>query len=242
MIERILAVIVVGGVFYAIIPFIASVARGKASGRVARSIKDIPAVRMRCVSATANLLTVQGTDARWRPDPESPHAGLVPRKTRFLALTSDGRVEFLRWSSIDLVRKGAPLLVFRPERGKPVCAFLDEERAPTASEIETAFARAPSGPEPLKPWSVAVGVFLEFLLFLESSGATELRAVNLLAIVGIFGKTLPYCPPGLFCTLGAHAIRAQKKPRRYGAAGVLLVCAGIAVNVGVIFALIWFLA
>jgi hypothetical protein len=88
-------------------------------------------------------------------------------------LTSDGRVEFLRWSSIDLVRKNAPLLVYRPERGKPVCAFLDEERAPTASEIESAFARAPSDPEPLKPWSVAVGVFLEFLLFLESSGDAD---------------------------------------------------------------------
>jgi len=241
MVERILAIVAVGGVFYALIPFIASVARRNASRRLARSIKDIPAVRMRCVSATADLLTVQGTDARWRPDPEAPHSGLVPRKTRFLALTSDGRVEFLRWSSIDLVRKNAPLLVYRPERGKPVCAFLDEERAPTASEIESAFARAPSDPEPLKPWSVAVGVFLEFLLFLESSGDAELRAVNLLAIVGSFGKALPYCPPGLFCTLGAHAIRAQKKPRRHGASGVLLICAGIAINVGVIFALIWFL-
>lgn len=60
--------------------------------------------------------------------------------------------------------------------------------------------------DPAKKWCVAAGIFLEVLILIEASRFPEYKTVGIFALIAIFGKALPYCPPGLFLTMTAHFI------------------------------------
>jgi hypothetical protein len=176
---------------------------------------------------------------------------LLPRKTRFFSL-HDGIAEFVPWRTIATIDRGIGVSVILPEKWRwyAVCVFRNG-----ATEIAEADVLMPT-PGGIKHVSVAIGAFLEFLALLYSLGYAEGSAiaaqlghtidfgpsaasVSILALVAIFGKALPYCPPGLFLTLAAHGLthdkRGHKKNRRRMAGGFLLFATGIALNVAVIF-------
>lgn len=101
-----------------------------------------------------------------------------------------------------------------------------------------------------KYWPVATGIFIEFLIFMHALYLHDLTIVTLAAIVAIFGKALPYLPPGLACTLAAQSLAHRhegseehghtdplqaKKNRQRRAAGILLTSAGILLNLALLF-------
>jgi len=174
---------------------------------------------------------------------EKGEATLDPRKTRFIVLSGDGCPESLGWDSIVSIDRGIQASVIAPEkwRTRTVCVF---HANPETMDMDTRRSRVAGYRErrvpvatPVKKYAVAAGAFAEFAVFFESLSEPGFATISVLALVAACGKALPYCPPGLFLTLLAHAPGAagQKKSRRRAAVDFLLVAIGVALNVAVIF-------
>lgn len=115
--------------------------------------------------------------------------------------------------------------------------------------------------DPLRYVWAAAGIFTEFLFFITWLGAYSTPLPALAAMIAIFGKALPWCPPGLFLTLAAHRLSAprrtvrrsqndrgtagnlaaiaqvegKKKDRQRRAVGLLLIAVGVVLNLAAIF-------
>lgn len=94
--------------------------------------------------------------------------------------------------------------------------------------------------DPLRYVWAALGIFIEFLFFITWLGAFSTPLPALAAMIAIFGKALPWCPPGLFLTLLAHRLAAKagenkKKDRQRKTVGLLLVAVGVLLNLAAIF-------
>lgn len=202
----------------------------------------------------------------------SEERSLDPRKTVFLILRDTGACDRISWSSVFLIQTGTTVILIDADRTfrRDICVFHEEKsRKELENRLRTLVVPADIR-NPLKPYGVAAGAFLEFLLFLRFISLPDGGATSIAALVAIFGKALPYCPPGLFCTLAALRLRASrypstapgsgarsdteqpepaygnrpdaKKNRRRKLAGFLLVSAGVLLNIAVLFFVIRHLA
>jgi hypothetical protein len=160
-----------------------------------------------------------------------------PRKTRFIMVQKQGLPERIRWKSLFLVQTGTTVALGpEPRRfGRRICVFHEEKNAAILRERLASIELPVEVFTPVKAYSVAAGAFLEFLIFLESVTKSEPGAVTIAALVAIFGKALPYLPPGLFFTIASVQ---TKKSRQRRVAGFLLMTAGVILNIAVVFFLV----
>ena len=150
---------------------------------------------------------------------------ITPERNRLFVLEKEGTIEEISWKSVFLIRNGVPVVYWPGKTGlaRGLCVFHEED---TQDDFDSRLAQLADRktkmdpiPDPVKYFSVAVGVFLEFCLFLESIRHPEMRQASVAALVAVFGKALPYCPPGLFFTLAAQLVdhRGGQKKKADGA-------------------------
>jgi len=162
---------------------------------------------------------------------------LDSRETRFLTLDRAVGPIRLSWKSVRLVQAGTALAYIPgPNRFKrPVCVFHEEgdiERVREAAKglLADRSWKPDAGGSAITAFSVATGVILEFLALIEASGTSGMELAAIAALVGVFGKALPYLPPGILLT-----IAGAKKNQQRGAAGFLMIALGTALNIAILF-------
>lgn len=160
---------------------------------------------------------------------------LDSRETRFFIFDRETGPAKLPWKTVRLIQASTQLTYLagknRLKRG--VCVFHSGNGAVTADakQLLTKKSWIPeTGPLPIKAFSVAAGIFLEFLALLDALGQDSAPFVAIAALVGIFGKALPYLPPGILFT-----IAGAKKNRQRGATGFIFIALGTALNIAVLF-------
>ncbi|HNY21637.1 MAG TPA: hypothetical protein PKO22_05760 [Treponemataceae bacterium] len=235
MIDRLALIAAIAAIAYFIAPGLAQIIALASRARLFRLLRERTGTPC-AVTGLADGKLVLATD--------KGAATLTPRKTRFILLSGDGRPESLPWDAILSIDRELPASVIAPEKWRTrraVCVF---HANPETLDMETRRARIAGYRErrvpvttPVKKYAVAAGAFAEFAVFFESLREPGFATVSVLALVAACGKALPYCPPGLFLTLLAHAPypERQKKSRRRAAVGFLLMAIGVALNVAVIF-------
>lgn len=243
MTDRIAIIILIATLFYIIIPSMGQlffVSRRKKLLSTLRSAKGIFAV---CSSWHNETLTIDPVGMNELP------FNIAPARTRFFILEKEGSLEKSAWNTVSLIKKGVTLLYFpgRTRHSRGICVFHEETTEKSLRErfgqLAETTRNGTTAELRLKYFSVAIGAFLEFFLFVESLGSSlpdiNAQLVSIAAIVAIFGKALPYCPPGLFLTLIAHFIAKKgstpKKNRQLRATGFALVIGGVALNIFVVF-------
>lgn len=82
---------------------------------------------------------------------------------------------------------------------------------------------------PLKPFFVATGAFLEFVLFLFFMQGGQNFAAAITALAAVFGRVVPYCPPGLFFTLASAYLLSRNPSAKFPA--LVIKSLGVVVNV-----------
>jgi len=247
MISRIMLVCVIALIAYVILPAAGALfVRGVWKRTLAR-FRNGPSMTGFCVGFSDRMLRIR-SDA---PDPQGDFA-VSPAKTLFFILRKTGECEKLAWNSVHLLLNGTTVCVWRADtrRKKDLCLFHEEKNAAALALRIGALEIPEHYSNPIKLYSIASGAFLEFGLFLQFIQLPDMSIASISALVAIFGKALPYCPPGLFFTLAAHmsvgAIGGQpteeldkkaraKKNRQRKTAGLLLMTAGIVLNIGAVF-------
>lgn len=243
MIIRIALISGVALVAYVIVPAVSAAIKAARGLRLLRRLANgIPCT----LSDIADGKAIFKCD-RSRNDDGSALA-LLPSRTVFLLLGKDGRIQAIRWTEISTVLVGTTALVYSLDDERFACLFHEELRALDAERrvAAAALARfAPERPDPVKALSIAAGTFAEFVFLLDALKHPEMDAIAILALVAIFGKALPWCPPGLALTLiakslarGARRSRmatGEKKYRRISTVGILVAGFAVALNVALIF-------
>jgi len=183
------------------------------------------------------------------PPGGEPREGNLPipaKKTVFLFISADAPPGEIPRQSLRELAVGAPLFLSEGTLplGRRVCAFLDPRaealNAAAFAKMVAGYPVPPKVYDPLKYAWAAIGVFVEFLFFVAWLGASFSPLPAVAAMVAIFGKALPWCPPGLFLTLYANYLSGKvsgdkKKDRRRRAVGHLLVAVGVSVNLVAVF-------
>ncbi len=181
----------------------------------------------------------------FKPDrprgPDDAPLSLAPARTAFLLLDKTGRIRSLAWPEISAILAGTTALVYPLGDGRHACLFHEELRAQDAEKRVAAAVLggfAPERPDPVKPISVAAGAFAEFVILVDALKRPDSDAIAVLALLAVFGKALPWCPPGLFLTLAATSIarraRGEQKSRRLETVGLLVGGLAVALNVALI--------
>ncbi len=235
MVSWILILSTIAIVFYVLVPVFYM--------KLAQKRTDVILDRLRtssCFSATVtgvskSTISIQ-PDRTEKDTDEEEIITLHTTKTTFFALNLDDHLERLRWSDLLACKTGGTVMIYLPDTGnnRTLCVF-HEERNPKAYEARIARA-IPVTANPVKPFSIAAGVLLEFIIFLNALHSPDMTLVALLALIAIFGKALPYCPPGLLLTWLGHRIgrntgKKDKKSRQRGTVGILIYTAGILLNI-----------
>jgi len=165
---------------------------------------------------------------------------LKPSRCRFFTLTDDGQTEPIRWRTVLLIRNDMPIWVIppAPHHRRTVCVFHEcatSERL--HATLELARDRGEHVVNPVTPFSVAVGAFAEFLVFFQAMRDPTRKTEAVFALIAIFGKALPYLPPGVLLTVVARLIQGTraKKSRLRWAIGFALVMLGVLLNVLAVF-------
>jgi hypothetical protein len=238
---RIVLICAAALVMYVVVP---EAARFIAEWRDARRLalmkkkRGIPGI---CTGFTDGRLVVQADPVRADKDAGQTEYAIVPAKTRFALLRKNGELEWLAWKTVRTIRKGTTVSIVEMDGKKRAFCIFHEEVGERDLEERLATLTLQDIPErnPAKPYAVASGAFIEFFLFLDSLRYPEMGVISVLALVAIFGKALPYCPPGLVLTILArsltHGKDGQKKGRGHRATGFLLLATGVALNIAVIF-------
>lgn len=247
MLERILIVIAVGVVFYVLIPALSQGLQQIGRKRLIVKLKNNPGIAATCSESRNGALLITPADsATGLTGTNAPGESfaITPERNRLFMMEKDGTIEEISWKSVFLIRNGVPVVYWPGKTGlaRGLCVFHEEE---TREDFNARLAlladrktRMDPISDPIKYFSVAVGAFLEFCLFLESIGNPEMRQASVAALVAVFGKALPYCPPGLFFTLAAQLVDhrgGQKKSRRRSAVGFILVTGGVILNICAVF-------
>jgi hypothetical protein len=166
---------------------------------------------------------------------------IPPGNTLFYILRKNTEPEQIYWRTVLLLQSGTTLYyIAKSDRfSRNICVFFDEKSNAALAEQIATLGVPEHISNSLKPFSIAGGAFLEFILFLYYIKQSDMQIASIAALVGIFGKALPYCPPGLFFTLAAQiqatTVSRAKKNRQNKPAGILLVATGILLNISVIF-------
>ncbi len=235
MIDRLALIAAIAAFAYFIVPGLAWVIAWASRARLFRLLRErtgTPCAMTGLAEGKLVIETDKGT------------ATLIPRKTRFVLLSLDGRPDPLPWNAILSIDRGMPASVIAPEKWRTRRAVCVIHASPETLDMETRRSRVAGYRErrvpvttPVKKYAVAAGAFAEFAVFFESLREPGFATISVLALVAAGGKALPYCPAGLFLTLLAHAPlgSGQKKSRRRAAVGYVLMAIGVALNVAVIF-------
>lgn len=127
------------------------------------------------------------------------------------------------------------------------CVILD---SPKFAETSTIFAKIRTDkvfPQTAKYWSIALGVFFEFLILTQLLKTQSLNLLVFSVIIAIFGKALPYLPPGLICTLLSQKLfksnetTSIKTEHTNNLARILLYIAGILLNIALLLSIFRYL-
>ena len=242
MIIRIALVSGVALFAYVLVPAVsAAVASSRRLGLLTRLGKGIPCT-------LSDIADGKPVFKRDRPaGAESAEISFAPARASFLSLEKDGRIWSLRWAELSTILTGTTALLYPLGDDRYACLFHGELRSQDAEKAVNAavLARvAPVRPDPVKAVSVAAGAFAEFAILLDALKRPDMDGIAVLALVAVFGKALPWCPPGLLLTLAAKSLprrrrdtragTADKKSRRYGTVGFLLSGFAVALNVALI--------
>lgn len=237
MVGRIACIGIVALVFYELIPILSAYLwRRRHSALLAEIVSRAGLPGAFVAFAKDRVLVRAGHPTKQTDVP----LALVPEETVFLIVSETGVAERIGWKSISMVEAGTSVMVYLPTSGhrRAFCVFHEEKRHADLQKRITGGITFQQGADPVKPFIVATGAFLEFAFLFESlqSGAPIL--VSVLAILAVFGKALPWCPPGLLLTLLGQALAGsphdEKKSRQHWAVGFSLKIAGILLNVACI--------
>ncbi len=236
MIIRIALIAGVAVTAYVIVPALSARLSAARRSRLLARLKDgIP----------CTLTDIVDGEPAFKPDrPRGTDAlppSLPPARTSFLLLEKSGTIRETAWKEVSAILAGTTAIVYRLEKDRFACLFHEELRAQDAEKRLAAAVLdgvAPERPDPVKPISIAAGAFAEFAILVDALKRPESDAISILALLAIFGKALPWCPPGLLLTLAAKSLsrksRGGKKSRRLGTVGLLLAGLAVALNVALI--------
>lgn len=187
-------------------------------------------------------------DGKLRIEPTGQDASgdlfAAPRHTLFFILRKNEESERLDWKSVFLLQTGTTVLFIPATKRltRSICIFYEEKNATALAEQIQRLTVPGHISNPVKPYSIAAGAFLEFLIFLACIRDPDTGPAGIAALAAIFGAAFPWCPPGLLFTLAARSVRKKavgtKKNRQRMVAGFLLVTAGILLNIGILFLVI----
>jgi hypothetical protein len=229
---RIIAIATIAAACYVLIP---AVAGWISRFRIKRLVARIASGALR-IGAIADV-GVNSLSVAFPADGARDGAAIEidPRETRFYSFDPETGPVPLSWKSVRLVRLDTAVAYLSAPNGlkRCVCVLHPREIAITGASkriAETRGWRPEEGTGAVKGFSVALGVFLEFLALIEAASNPGNELAEIAALVGVFGKALPYLPPGLILT-----IAAAKKKRQRNAADFLLVAVGTALNIAVLF-------
>lgn len=233
MLSNILIVVAVALISYVLLPLAGKALLMQSWKRLIARLGTEPRIPGYCTGYLNGALLIKLTGTKQDSD-----ISIRPRHTVFLILRSNDEPERISWRTLSLVQSGTTVYVIKSTKPlKPnLCVFHDEKNAVLFAKRISNLALPKFIANPLKPYFIATGAFVEFMLFLQYIQLPDMGIASIAALVAIFGKALPYCPPGLVCTLFAHLIK--KKRRQHTAVGVLLLTGGILLNIAVIFLII----
>lgn len=235
MIGRIILVCLVALIMYVIVPEFSGFIFRKRQNLFKTNIDSKKGISGRCIGITGKKMRIRTSG--------NEILELLPKKTVCLLLWNDQIIEEIRWNSILLVEKGIPIEIFQSTKnaGKTLCVLHSEDYQGNVNKISAEHETVILPQDHIKLYSIAIGVFLEFLLFYNSISQPGMENAAIAALLGLFGKALPYCPPGLFLTLPAHKISLQNRKTKRRARTIyaaLLVTGGIALNIVLIYIVI----
>jgi hypothetical protein len=242
MISWIFILSAIAVVFYVLIPVLYARVHQKRTETILDRLRSSSCFSATVAGVFEDTLSVQ-PDRTLSDSPDEELMALNVKKTRFFALHLDDRIEQLRWGDLIACKTGGTLMIYLPgtEKAPAYCVF-HEERNRKAYEARLNRAKPAAG-NTVKPFSIAAGVLFEFIIFLHALHSAEMTPVALLALIAMFGKALPYCPPGLLFTWFGHRMTAEtgtkdKKSRQRGTVGILIYTAGILLNIAALILII----
>lgn len=238
MISSIALVGAVAVVFYIILPAVSFACVKAGWKRLYRRLKKEAGITGHCTGYTEGQLRVLPGGS------VNAEILISPKATIFFMLRRNDDPEKLSWRTLFLLQNGTTVYYIQSkERFKPnICVFYEVKSKTVLIGKINSLTVPDQFSNPLKPYFIATGAFIEFILFLEFIQIPDMNIVSIAALIAIFAKALPYCPPGLFLTLAAIAPgkngKKEKKSRQRKAAGFLLITASIVLNIGVIYFII----
>lgn len=237
MVGRIACIGIVALVFYELIPILSAHLRRLGHSALLAEIGARTGFPGAFVAFAKDRVLVR---ANHPAKPAEIPMALVPQETVFLMVSGTGAADRIGWKSISMIEAGTSVMVYLPTSGhrRAFCVFHEGKNPSDLGKRITEGIAFRQGADPVKPFSIATGAFLEFALLLESLQREGHVLVSVLAILAVFGKALPWCPPGLLLTLLGHALtgspNGRKKSRQYETVGFSLKILGVLLNVACI--------
>lgn len=261
MISRLILITASALMFYAVLPALASFWRKRKWHVLQTEIASRMDAGSGALCAVCGFANGKIAASRIEGPHKNETVSIDPALTKFLLLRCDKdqkhpSLQPLRWKNVQSIEAGERLW-YAPNPGShdaDTCLILDP-----SAQGDVRIMLETSRPERLyieewKYWPVAAGIFIEFLILMHSLYAGSLTIVTAAAVIAIFGKALPYLPPGLLFTLAAQFLLQEggdegkhhrksaegsaeqaKKNRQRAAAGILLTSAGIILNLALLF-------
>lgn len=250
MISRIAAVLALAVVFYFLLPEVSAFLQRRLAVRWFSKLKQ------EALSSGVNAV-VSGVSGKNLLIRSSASGGFMPVSsagTVFFTADKDGIRKIPRRHLLS-VPKGLSAFYIPPEplvnpvrrkdsaiekrllpffvRKKGACILFDG--AEHSFPADLAAALPANEKNRIKPYFIALGAFAEFSLFLIFLRERELFPAALTALAAVFGKGVPYIPPGLFLTMTGTTL-AAKRPDAKPVAFAIKV-SGIILNVALFFAI-----
>ena len=243
MISRIAAVLAIAVVFYFLLPALAAFVQERLAARWFFKLKQ------EALSSGVRAV-LSGVSGRNLLIKSAASGGFMPVSfagTALFEACGEG-LRKIPWRYLVSVPKGIAVFYIPPEplvsparrketaiekrllpffvRRKGACILFDG--ASGAFPLGLADPPPANSDNRLKPWFVALGAFAELALFLAFSADRELFIAAITALAAVFGKGVPYVPPGLFFTMAGNALAAKKRGARHAVFAIK--AAGIALN------------
>ncbi len=177
----------------------------------------------------------------------------VPAYTTAFFTLEKGKIRKIPQKSFLAVPKGISALYIPPKtnarklKSRSSFSFIKESRLPRFMEqgtciffnceehnFQSVFDAQRVCENLFKPFFIAAGAFLEFSLFLAFLDNSEHPQAAFTALAAVFGKALPYLPPGTLLTIAGAAL--AKKPNA-GLKAFVLKAAAVLFNVALFFLL-----
>ncbi|ULQ60925.1 hypothetical protein K7I13_06605 [Brucepastera parasyntrophica] len=197
MINRLVLVFFIAIAAYFLFPLFFSYLIRKNRRHILSRLQSEKAVTGLFSAASLHVLEFELTDKT----AGEPGKMMVPfKKNLFLTVSEDGVLKKTDPKEFALIKLGTMGLIFpaQTKRQRGLCILFTEALKPAQLPEPENLQFSEKPDNPAKPFCVMGGAFLEFLVFLESLRHPELGFVSFTAFAAIFGKAIPYCPPGFF--------------------------------------------